>query len=66
MARYNHREAEAKWRKAWDEADLFKAEAPDQAGGKPKAYVLEIFPYPSGRIHVGHSRNYAMGDVVAR
>ena len=66
MARYNHREAEAKWRKAWDKADLFKAETPGQAGVRPKAYVLEMFPYPSGRIHVGHSRNYAMGDVVAR
>ncbi|MGM0585171.1 MAG: leucine--tRNA ligase [Pseudomonadota bacterium] len=63
MTRYDHRAAEPKWRKAWDEAQLFRARMdPD----RPKYYVLEMFPYPSGRIHIGHVRNYVMGDVVAR
>ncbi|MHA6287915.1 leucine--tRNA ligase [Maricaulis sp. CAU 1757] len=66
MSRYNPREAEPKWQAAWAERDAFRAGGPDNPTGKDKYYVLEMFPYPSGRIHVGHSRNYAMGDVVAR
>ncbi|MFO7856993.1 MAG: leucine--tRNA ligase [Paracoccaceae bacterium] len=63
MTRYDHRSAEPKWRAAWSEAGLFRSEI-DRA--RPKYYVLEMFPYPSGRIHIGHVRNYVMGDVVAR
>ncbi len=61
--RYNAREAEARWQKAWNEAGVFTTRNDD---GRPKYYVLEMFPYPSGRIHIGHVRNYSMGDVVAR
>ena len=61
--RYNPKEAEPKWRKVWDERKLFETRNDDT---RPAYYVLEMFPYPSGRIHMGHVRNYAMGDVVAR
>ncbi len=66
MARYNPKETEPRWRKAWDEAKVFRTRTPAEAGDAKKAYVLEMFPYPSGRIHIGHARNYVMGDVVAR
>jgi len=68
MSRYNPKEIEPKWQARWKEADAFAARRASEsmAGDQPHYYVLEMFPYPSGKIHIGHVRNYAMGDVIAR
>jgi leucyl-tRNA synthetase len=60
---YNFKEIEKKWQNIWEERKIFKAEIDKK---KKKFYCLEMFPYPSGRIHMGHVRNYSIGDVISR
>ncbi|MDP6561036.1 MAG: class I tRNA ligase family protein, partial [Candidatus Binatia bacterium] len=61
--RYRPKEIEEKWQKLWEGSRSFQV---GEDGGRPKYYLLEMFPYPSGRIHMGHVRNYSIGDIIAR
>jgi len=61
--KYSPKDVEQKWQSVWENEDTFKA---SKDSDKQKYYLLEMFPYPSGRIHMGHVRNYSIGDVIGR